>query len=94
MFCDGRTCAGRANQYGDATIGLPYLFNAFTAVVLGGTLAGVGGFLQVIPAVLLMTSIPSLIRFLEMTTWYDFVVKGIILIAVVALQQRITGRGV
>jgi len=87
----GLVLAGQIST-GDATIGLPYLFNAFIAVVLGGTLAGVGGFLQVIPAVLLMTSIPSLIRFLEMTSWYDFVVKGMILIAVVAVQQRITRR--
>ena len=87
----GLILAGQINT-GDAEIGLPYLFNAFIAVVLGGTLAGVGGFLQIVPAVLLMASIRSLIRFLEMSTWYDFVVKGILLIAVVAVQRRIAKR--
>ena len=84
----GLVLAGEIST-GAAEIGLPYLFNAFTAVILGGTLAGVGGFLQIIPAVLLMISIPSLIRFLEINSWYDFVVKGILLVAVIAIQQRI-----
>lgn len=87
----GLILAGQIST-GDSEIGLPYLFNALVAVVLGGTLAGVGGFLQVVPAVLLMASIRSLIRFLEMSTWYDFVVKGAFLIAVVAIQQRIAKR--
>jgi ribose transport system permease protein len=89
----GLILAGQVNT-GDAEIGLPYLFNAFIAVVLGGTLAGVGSFLQVIPAVLLMTSIRSLIRFLQMSTWYDFVVKGVLLVTVVAVQQKMARKGV
>ncbi len=77
---------------GDATIGLPYLFNALIAVFLAGSLPGVGGFFSAIPAVLFMVSIRSLIRFLEISTWYDFVVKGVILVTVIAVQQKIMRR--
>jgi len=73
---------------GNAIVGAPYLFDSFTAVFMGGTLVtgGVGNYRNSLAAALLIASISRILQFLEVSIWYQFVIKGLLLLGVAGAQ--------
>jgi ribose transport system permease protein len=68
---------------GDALAGDPYTLNSITAVVLGGIAlsGGRGSVLGVLPGALLLSSIGNVLNFFGVSSSYQFVATGLILIA-------------
>jgi ribose transport system permease protein len=79
---------------GNAEAGAPYLFDSFTVVFMGGTLVtgGVGGYAGTLGAALIISSIGRILQFINITIWYQFIVKGILLASVAGLQLYFVGR--
>jgi ribose/xylose/arabinose/galactoside ABC-type transport system permease subunit len=79
---------------GNAEAGAPYLFDSFTVVFMGGTLVtgGVGGYAGTLGAALIISSIGRILQFLNITIWYQFIVKGVLLASVAGLQLYLVGR--
>jgi len=79
---------------GNAEAGAPYLFDSFTVVFMGGTLVtgGVGGYAGTLGAALIISSIGRILQFLNITIWYQFIVKGVLLASVAGLQLYFAGR--
>ena len=73
---------------GNAIVGAPYLFDSFTAVFMGGTLVtgGIGNYRNSLAAALLVASISRILQFLEVSIWYQFVIKGLLLLGVAGAQ--------
>jgi len=73
---------------GNAIVGAPYLFDSFTAVFMGGTLVtgGIGNYRNSLAAALLIASISRILQFLEVSIWYQFVIKGLLLLGVAGAQ--------
>ncbi len=73
---------------GNAAAGSPYLFDSFIVVFMGGTLVtgGVGGFAGTIGAVLLISSIGQILQFLGVNIWWQYIIKGTLLVSVAGIQ--------
>lgn len=73
---------------GNATAGAGYLFDSFIVVFMGGTLVtgGIGDFTGTIAASLIIASLVSIIQFLDISSWYQYIVKGVILVLVSGIQ--------
>jgi len=74
---------------GDPTVGGVYMFDSITAVVMGGTLltGGRGNFKGTIAAVLIISSIGSILNMKGVNIWYQNVIKGLLLVTVVAARS-------
>lgn len=74
---------------GDPTVGGVYMFDSITAVVMGGTLltGGRGNFKGTIAAVLIISSIGSILNMKGVDIWYQNVIKGLLLVTVVAARS-------
>ena len=95
VFVISSLCAGLAGLFvaarirsGNAIVGAPYLFDSFTAVFMGGTLVtgGIGNYRNSLAAALLIASISRILQFLEISIWYQFVIKGLLLLGVAGAQ--------
>ena len=76
---------------GDPTAGDGLEFDSITAVALGGTslFGGSGGIVGTLGGVLLLTLIGNVFNILQISTWYQGMLKGaIILIAVAVYRQK------
>ena len=83
---------------GDPRIGESYTLNSIAAVVLGGTLlaGGRGGITGPIAGALVLSLLSDILFFAGISTYWQFVVSGGILIVALAfatLSQRISGEG-
>ena len=95
VFIISSLCAGLAGLFvaarirsGNAIVGAPYLFDSFTAVFMGGTLVtgGIGNYRNSLAAALLIASIGRILQFLEISIWYQFMIKGLLLLSVAGAQ--------
>lgn len=76
---------------GDPTAGDGLEFDAIAAVALGGTslYGGVGGIVGTLGGVLLLTLVNNVFNLLQISSWYQGMLKGaIILLAVAVYRQR------
>ena len=73
---------------GDSLVGEPYMFQSFTAALLGGIAitGGEGSVKGTIGAVLVIASLGSLFNMVGVSTWYQNIFLGALLIAVVVSQ--------
>ncbi|MCD6535664.1 MAG: ABC transporter permease [Thaumarchaeota archaeon] len=101
VFMISGVCAALAGLFvaarirsGNAIVGAPYLFDSFTAVFMGGTLVtgGIGNYRNSLAAALLIASISRILQFLEVSIWYQFVIKGLLLLSVAGAQLIIVKR--
>ena len=72
-----------ANMYSaDPIVGDPYSLDTITAVILGGTLltGGVGGVLGTLGGVFLISMIGNMLNMLGVFPYYQYIVKGLILV--------------
>ena len=69
---------------GDPLVGEPYMFQSFTAVLLGGTAitGGEGSVKGTIGAVFIIASLGSLFNLVGINTWYQNIFLGALIIAV------------
>jgi ribose transport system permease protein len=69
---------------GDSLVGEPYMFQSFTATLLGGTAitGGEGSVKGTLGAVFIVASLGSLFNLVGINTWYQNIFLGILLIAV------------
>ncbi|MGM0366220.1 MAG: ABC transporter permease [Actinomycetota bacterium] len=82
IFIASRISSGNANA------GASYLFDSFIVVFMGGTLVtgGVGDFTNTIAASIIIASLINIIQFINISSWYHYIVKGVILVIVSAIQ--------
>jgi ribose/xylose/arabinose/galactoside ABC-type transport system permease subunit len=79
------------SSIGDPTAGDNLEFDAIAAVALGGTslYGGVGGIVGTLGGVLLLTLVNNVFDLLQISSWYQGMLKGaIILLAVAVYRQR------
>lgn len=76
---------------GNAVAGAPYLFDSFTAVFMGGTLVtgGIGNYKNTLAAALLTSSLIAILQFIQVNIWYQYVIKGLLLLGVAGSQLLI-----
>jgi len=74
---------------GDPMVGQPYVLDSMAVAVIGGTSVngGEGGVLGVIGAAFIFNLLNNILNMLGVSTFYQFVAKGIIVIAAVAITQ-------
>jgi ribose transport system permease protein len=80
---------------GNAVAGAPYLFDSFTAVFMGGTLVtgGIGNYKNTLAAALVISSLTTILQFMQVNIWYQYVIKGLLLLSVAGNQLLIARRG-
>lgn len=76
---------------GNAEAGARYLFDSFIVVFMGGTMitGGIGGFSGTLAAALIVASLVHMLQFMEVSSWYQFIVKGVLLVVVAGIQISI-----
>lgn len=88
-------CASLAGLYlccrissGNAEAGSRYLFDSFIVVFMGGTLVsgGVGSFSGTVASSLIIASLVYMLQFVGVSSWYQFIIKGMLLVLVTGLQ--------
>jgi ribose transport system permease protein len=75
---------------GDPSAGDGLEFDAITAVALGGTslYGGVGGIVGTLGGVLLLTLVNNVFNLLQISSWYQGMLKGAIILLAVALYRQ------
>jgi ribose transport system permease protein len=75
---------------GDPIVGEGFELDSITAVVLGGVslLGGRGSLIGVLAGVLLLGLINNMLNLLGVSQWYQLLVKGIIIVAAVAIYKQ------
>jgi ribose transport system permease protein len=90
-------CSGLAGIYmvgllgsGSATMGQGYELTSIAPVVLGGTqlAGGVGGVVGTLIAVFLLGLLNNLLNFLQVSTFYQWVVQGVVILLAVSIFSR------
>ena len=78
-------------QCGKPDAGSPYLFDSFTATFMGGTLVtgGVGDYAGTFAASLIIASLVHVLGYMNVSVWHRFIVKGLLLVSIVGIQQLI-----
>ena len=76
---------------GNAEAGSRYLFDSFIVVFMGGTMVtgGIGGFTGTLAAALIIASLVHILQFMDISSWYHFIVKGVLLVMVAGIQISI-----
>lgn len=74
---------------GDPMVGQPYVLDSIAIAVIGGTslLGGEGGVLGVIGAAFIFNMLNNILNMLGISTFYQYVAKGVIVIAAVSITQ-------
>jgi len=75
---------------GDPNLGLPITLDAITAVALGGVplIGGRGGAVGVLFGIFIVTIISNILNLANVNTFYQYVIKGTILLVAVAATSR------
>jgi ribose transport system permease protein len=78
-----------ATSSGSPTVGDDYILLSVTTVVLGGVLlsGGAGNALGVVMGALIVTIIGSLLYFANLSSFYQSIINGVILLAVVGSRS-------
>ncbi len=80
---------------GDPNLGMPITLDAIAAVALGGVplMGGRGGAVGVLIGIFIVTIISNILNLANVTTFYQYVIKGVILlVAVGATSRQYSGR--
>ncbi|MEI5667825.1 ABC transporter permease [Bosea sp. CCNWLW174] len=79
---------------GDPLVGEPLTLASITPVVVGGTLlgGGKGGVVGTLLGVFLISFLNNLLNYMNVSTFLQWVVQGLIIIAAVSFQARSRGR--
>ncbi|MHB1155747.1 MAG: ABC transporter permease [Phycisphaerales bacterium] len=91
-FCTGTAgalLAGRMNSVSSSTTGMLYELDVIAAVVIGGTRmrGGAGSVVGTLVGVLILGVIGNMLNLLQVSTYWQGLVKGLIIIAAVLLQR-------
>ncbi|MFA7236752.1 MAG: ABC transporter permease [Phycisphaeraceae bacterium] len=91
-FCTGvagALLAGRMNSVSSSTTGMLYELDVIAAVVIGGTRmrGGAGSVVGTLVGVLILGVIGNMLNLLQVSTYWQGLVKGLIIIAAVLLQR-------
>jgi ribose/xylose/arabinose/galactoside ABC-type transport system permease subunit len=75
---------------GDALVGDPFTLDAIAAVVLGGTaiVGGRGGVIGTLAGAFVITLLSSILNFLNVFSYYQSVLKGLVLVAALLVYYR------
>lgn len=75
---------------GDPNLGLPITLDAITAVALGGVplIGGRGGAMGILIGIFIVTIISNILNLANVNTFYQYVIKGTILLVAVAATSR------
>lgn len=75
---------------GDPSVGPGYEFDSLTATVVGGTsfAGGRGGVVGTVGGVLMIAVVSNLLNLLNVSTWYQQIVKGLIIIVAVSVYRQ------
>jgi ribose transport system permease protein len=78
---------------GDPLVGTPYTLNSIAVAVIGGTslMGGVGGVLGILGAAYIYQLLNNILNLLAVSTFYQFVVKGLVLIIALAITSSGSG---
>jgi ribose transport system permease protein len=79
---------------GDPLVGSPYTLNSIAVAVIGGTslVGGVGGILGILGGAYIYQLLNNILNLLAVSTFYQFVVKGLVLIIALAITS--SGKGI
>jgi ribose transport system permease protein len=79
---------------GDPLVGEPYILNSIAVAVIGGTSlsGGTGGVVGIIGGAYIFHLLNNILNLLAVSTFYQYVAKGLILIAALAVTS--TGAGI
>lgn len=71
---------------GDPTVGRGFELDSITAVIVGGTVlgGGRGGVAGTMAGVFLVAVLNNVLNLLDVASWYQQIIKGLILLAAVA----------
>lgn len=74
---------------GDPLVGEPYTMNSIAVAVIGGTslIGGVGGILGILGGAYIYQLLNNILNLLAVSTFYQFVVKGLVLIIALAITS-------
>jgi ribose transport system ATP-binding protein len=75
---------------GDPSVGPGYEFDSLTATVVGGTsfAGGIGGVVGTMGGVLMIGVLSNLLNLLNVSTWYQQIAKGLIIIVAVSVYRQ------
>ncbi len=75
---------------GDPTVGPGYEFDSLTATIVGGTTfaGGRGGVVGTMGGVLMIAVLSNLLNLLNVSTWYQQIAKGLIIIVAVSVYRQ------
>lgn len=75
---------------GDPSVGPGYEFDSLTATVVGGTsfAGGIGGVVGTMGGVLMIAVLSNLLNLLNVSTWYQQIAKGLIIIVAVSVYRQ------
>jgi ribose transport system permease protein len=78
---------------GDPLVGNPYTLNSIAVAVIGGTslVGGVGGILGILGGAYIYQLLNNILNLLAVSTFYQYVVKGLVLIIALAITSSGTG---
>lgn len=73
---------------GNSDAGASCLFDSFIVVFMGGTMVtgGVGGFSGTLASCLIIASLVYILQLLGVSSWYQFIVKGALLVVVASIH--------
>ncbi len=92
--CAGLFLSGWMNS-GDPLVGEPYILNSIAVAVLGGTslVGGTGGVVGIIGGAYIYHLINNILNLLAVSTFYQYVAKGLVLILALAFTSSGIGLG-
>jgi len=75
---------------GDPSVGPGYDFDSLTATIVGGTsfAGGKGGVVGSVGGVLMIAVVSNLLNLLNVSTWYQQIVKGLVIIVAVSVYRQ------
>lgn len=78
---------------GDPLVGAPYTLNSIAVSVIGGTslVGGVGGILGILGGAYIFQLLNNILNLLAVSTFYQYVVKGLVLIIALAITSSGSG---
>ena len=76
---------------GDASVGDPYVLNSLIAVTLGGTpiTGGSGRFINTVGAAMVVSTIDRILNQLGVNIWWSWIIKGVLLAAIIAISTKV-----
>jgi ribose transport system permease protein len=90
--CAGMYLSGWMNS-GDPLVGAPYVLNSIAVTVIGGTslMGGSGGIIGILGGAYIYHLINNILNLMAVSTFYQYVVKGLVLIIALAATSTAGG---